>query len=198
MRFDYQCPRCGWQGDRVQILLDEADQQFHTWADCVRVDSGLFAGKNRYGLPVKLKRLFAPTTSRAIVYGNDHNTSGGLPVGGPRERARYLKERGLVETGNEDISHVHRMAAEGQAAQERAMVKELHGSIMEEMAGYQDGDLFEESPTRDSDEFHDPDYASRRQRQLTGADDVPGGLIGVNVDVTPEDIAEVAGIVDSD
>lgn len=113
--YAFECHDCRTQTSRI-CLYAERDEQF-----C-----------DRCGHP--LHYVFVPTRSKAIVYGNDANLAGNPESGppiftGPRQRARYLKENGLVALGDEPAHQVQRwterQALEQEAKEDAALEKDL-------------------------------------------------------------------------
>lgn len=112
--YDFTCSKCHTPTSRL-CLFDERDQQA---CSC--------------GNP--LAWVFTPTRARAVVYCNDRDLSGNPEDGpplftGPRQKAQYLKDNGLVALGNEPLDGVRKwsdgLAAEEEEKAELALEKDL-------------------------------------------------------------------------
>lgn len=193
MIYRYGCPRCRRVFDRLQLLISEKDDQFHTADECDPSGAMAAAGIG----PVKLHFILVPTTNRAVVFANDRNTSGGLPVGGPKDKALYLKRRGLIELGNEKPSEMHKMVAGEIRDTARKRTKEIYDDIMEEMRDYSESELFGTEGDDTGEHLPIEEYAKQRREELTGKPAASAPIVGVNTEITTEDIEEVGAIVES-
>lgn len=116
LHYAYDCPRCSKRVDRYQVLVAERDDQV---CEC--------GGK--------LEFVLIPTRAKAVVWANDRNNSGSGGDGGfftgPRQKARQLKERGLIDCGNESPESTTRHLASIAESVERKRDEETERVIME-------------------------------------------------------------------
>lgn len=132
--YRFRCPACSRTQDRVQVLYAEKDT-----LPCESCGHA------------PMVHVFVPTRNKAVVYANDKNLSGGEQFTGPRQKQRWLHERGLVELGDADYDAAMRPAAQAAAELEAKEEAETFDAIMEDMRHYEDSQILIGDETREDD-----------------------------------------------
>lgn len=100
-RYDYRCPACGLQEDRI-VPVDERNAQTHLCRD---------------GHRLPLPKTFCPPRARPVI--------------GAKARSKYLKDNDLTELGSESWETVQRESAKNYAHERSRRTTELEKSILE-------------------------------------------------------------------
>ena len=112
--FQFLCRSCGRREDRI-IFYEEIPVQA-----CFTCGS-------------QLQHEFVPTRSKPVVYTRNSGYSDSLT--GPRQKARYLREKNLIELGDAPASEVNsemdRLHRDHQKRQEAEIHKEALGIVSE-------------------------------------------------------------------